>query len=154
LQLAMSYEFGAKDGEVKAKEWYGKLVKGYGQSRHAAKAAGSIKRLEGEGKPFDLQGPRLDNGQPFTPAAVGGRAVVVFYWGSWSTTLTEDEKKLKELATTYGPKGLEVVTVSLDDDPAAAAKAIQSAQLPGIHLHAKGGVDSPLAAAYGIHVPP
>jgi hypothetical protein len=155
LQLAMSYEFaGGKDGEAKAKEWYGYLTQKYPQHPHAAKAAGSIKRLDCEGKPFDLHGTILTTGQPFTPQQVAGKVVVVFYWATWSTTLSEDAKKVKDLVTAYGPKGLEVVTVCLDDDAKAAQQAVQSLQLPGTHLHMKGGADSPLATAYGIHVPP
>ena len=79
----------------------------------------------------------------------------MFYWASWSSTLGEDAKRLRELATTYGPKGLELVTVCLDDDPKAAAQSVAGLGLPGVHLHQPGGVDrSPLAAAYGIQVVP
>jgi thiol-disulfide isomerase/thioredoxin len=154
LRLAMAYEFD-KDGEAKAKEWYAHLAKTYQQHPHAAKAAGAIRRLESVGKPLDLQGPNLTNGQAFTPGQVAGKVVVVYYWASWSPTLAEDAKKLTELVKTYGPKGLVLVTVGLDDDPNQAKQALNQLQLPGTHLHLPGGVDrSPLAAAYGIHVPP
>ena len=155
LRLAMAFEFMGKDGEAKAKEWYGYLSAKLPQHHHAAKAAGAVKRLDSEGKPLDLAGPNLATGQPFTAGQVAGKAVVVFYWASWSSTLAEDVKKLKDLAATYGPKGLEVVTVCLDDDAKAAAQAVQATQMPGTHLHAKGGLDgSPLAAGYGVMVVP
>ncbi|HUR54917.1 MAG TPA: thioredoxin-like domain-containing protein [Gemmataceae bacterium] len=160
LRLAMSYEFvrkesEAKESEAKAKQWYEHLTKNYSQHPHAAKAAGAIKRLESEGKPLDLSGTSVTTGQPFAAHHVGGKVVVVYYWASWSTTLADDAKKLRELKTTYGPKGLEIVTVCLDDDVKQAQPAANSLQLPATHLHAPGGLDkSPLAAGYGIHVAP
>lgn len=159
LRLAISYEFAGKDAETKAKQWYEHLVKTYSATPtaagHVAKAQGSLRRLESEGKAFDLQGPVLGTNQPFASARITGKVIVVYYWASWVSTLEQDAKKLKELATTYGPKGLEIVTVCLDDDPQLGVKAIQAVQLPGTHLHQRGGVDaSPLATAYGIHLPP
>lgn len=155
LRLAMAYEFMGKDGEAKAKEWYSYLVQKHGQHHHAGKAAGAVKRLECEGKPLELQGTVLANGQQFTSGQVNGKTVVVFYWASWSSTLADDAKKLKDMVATYGPKGLEVVTVCLDDDPKIAAQSIAATQLPGTHLHMKGGLDSsPLATSYGILVVP
>jgi len=155
LRLAMAYEFAGKDGEPKAKEWYTTLTTKYPQHAHAAKAAGAVKRLDSEGKPLDVQGPLLATGQAYTTASAAGKAVVVFYWATWSSTLADDAKKLKDLAATYGPKGLEIVTVCLDDDAKAAAQAVQASGLPGTHLHAAGGLDrSPLAAGYGVLVVP
>lgn len=155
LRLAMAYEFTGKEGEPKAKTWCEHLIKNYPQHHHVAKAAGIIKRLECEGKPLELTGTNLATGQPFSVRQLGGKAVVVYYWASWSSTLADDAKKLKDLTATYGPKGLEVVTVCLDDDPKAAGQAIQAAGLPGTHLHARGGLDgSPLATGYGILVVP
>jgi hypothetical protein len=155
LRLAMAHEFMGKDGEAKAKEWYTHLSQKYPQHRHAAKAAGAVKRLECEGKPLELTGTNLANGQQFSAGQLSGKAVVVFYWASWSTTLQDDSKKLKDLAATYGPKGLEIVTVCLDEEPQTASQSIQAVQLPGTHLHAKGGLDgSPLSTGYGIMVVP
>lgn len=160
LRLAMSYEFVRKEGETKtaeekAKQWYDHLTKTYAQHPHAAKAAGAIKRLDSEGKPLDLSGTSVTTGQPFAAAHLAGKVVVVYYWASWSTALPDDIKKLRDLKTTYGPKGLEIVTVCLDDDAKQAQQAANALQLPATHLHAPGGLDrSPLAAGYGIHVAP
>jgi hypothetical protein len=155
LRLALAFEALGKDGDAKAKEWYGYLAKTYAQHPHAAKAAGSVKRLESEGKPLELQGPNVANGQPFNAAQAAGKVLVVYYWASWYPGLGEDAKKLKELTAAYGSKGLEVVTVCLDDDAKAAQQAVAGLQMPGTHLHQPGGVDrSPLAVGYGIPAPP
>ena len=155
MRLVMSYEFLGKDGEAKAKTWCEHLIKNYGMHQQVAKAAGIVKRLDCEGKPLELVGVNMATGMPFNAAQLAGKPIVVFYWASWSQTLAEDAKKLKDLATTFGPKGLEIVCVALDDDSAVAGQSIQKAALPGTHLHAKGGLDtSPLATSYGILVAP
>lgn len=154
LRLGMANEFLGKDGEPKAKEWYTVLTTTYKSHPHAAKAAGAVRRLESEGKALELSGNTLA-GQPFNVSSLGGKAVAVYYWASWSTTLADDARKLRDLEKTFGPKGLAVVTVCLDDDAKAAAQAVQAAQLPGVVLHAPGGLDrSPLAAGYGVMVVP
>jgi len=154
LRLGMAHEFLGKDGEPKAKEWYTTLTTTYKTHPHAAKAAGAVRRLESEGKALELSGTTIQ-GQPFSVGSLGGKAVAVYYWASWSTTLADDARKLRDLEKTFGPKGLAVVSVCLDDDAKSAAQAVQSAQLPGVVLHAPGGLDrSPLAASYGVMVVP
>jgi thiol-disulfide isomerase/thioredoxin len=154
LRLAMALEY-AKDGEAKAKEWYARLAKDYAQSPQSAKGAGAVKRLESVGKPLDLAGTNLVTGQPFSAASLKDKAVVVYYWASWSQSLPDDVKKLTSLVKEYGAKGLELVTVNLDHDARAAADAIAAHKIPGTHLFAPGGLDgSPLASSYGILVVP
>jgi hypothetical protein len=154
LRLGMANEFLGKDGEAKAKEWYTVLTTTYKTHPHAAKAAGAVRRLESEGKALEITGTTLA-GQPFSTGSLTGKAVAVYYWASWSTTLADDARKLRDLEKAFAGKGLEIVTVCLDDDAKAGAAAVQSANLPGTHLHATGGLDrSPLAAGYGIMVVP
>lgn len=154
LRLGMAFEY-LKDGESKAKEWYGKLARQFPRHPHAAKAAGAIKRLECEGKPLELVGPNLANGQMFNAAGLQGRVVVVYYCASWSRSLADDAKKLIALEKEYGPKGLVIVTVCLDTDARTAAQTVTAHKIPGTHLHSPGGLDaSPLASSYGIMVVP
>jgi thiol-disulfide isomerase/thioredoxin len=162
LRLAMAWELSggrdaaeAKKNEAAARQWYEHLVKTFPGHAHAVKASGALKRLDCEGKPLDLSGPVLDNpGQQFA-AAQRDKVVVVYYWASWSGSVGDDAKKLQALVKEYGPKGLVVVTVSLDNDAKSAADAVARTGLPGTHLYAPGGLDgSPLGAAYGILAPP
>lgn len=154
LRLAMAFEY-VKDGEPKARVWYEKLAKDYARSPHAAKGAGAVKRMESEGKPLELAGPNLANGQQFNAATLQNKVVVVYYCASWSQSLPDDAKKLEALAKTFGPKGLEVVTVCLDHDARTAADALAKNKITGTHLFAPGGLDaSPLASGYGILVVP
>ncbi len=156
LRLGMAFEFmNTKEGDAKAKEWYEQLGKNYAGHPHAVKAIGAVKRLEAEGKPLEIAGTNLTTGQPFNVGALKGKVVVVYYCANWSSTLGDDAKKLKALVKEYGPKGLELVTICLDNDAKAATQTVAAHELPGTVLHAPGGLDgSPLAAQYGIIVVP
>ena len=154
-RLAMAYEHsGAKDAETKARGTYETLARDYASTPQGAKGTGALKRLDSEGKPLELTGQVLGTNQTFN-AAQPGKIVVVYYWASWSQSLTDDAKKLQALVKDYEKKGLAVVTVCLDQDAKQAEEAAKTAGLPGTHLFAEGGLDrSPLAATYGILAPP
>ncbi len=155
MQLAVAAEFGAKDPEATAKGWYEKLMKDYAGHPHAAKAAGAIRRLGCEGKPFELSGETLD-GRPFSEKQLAGKPAVVLYWASWGSQSVDELKALAKLEKDLGGK-VQVLTISLDDDggKADAAAAVKAAGVGGYHLHAGGGLDrSPLATAYGVHMIP
>lgn len=154
-RLAMAHEHsGAKDGEAKARVAFETLVKSHANTPQGLKAAGALKRYDAEGKPLELVGTVLGGTQQFN-AAQPGKVVVLYYWASWSQSLPDDAKKLQSLLKEYEPKGLTVVTVSVDHDPKLATEAAKKVGLPGTHLFADGGLDgSALAAAYGILAPP
>ena len=155
LRLAMAYEFTGKDGDGAAKTWYENLVKGFPNHPHKDRAAGAIRRLTSEGQPFQLTGAKLDGTGVFNWASVAGKSVVVYYWASWGRDAAAELKMLAELAKTYGPKGLEIVTVSLDQEGAKAQAALAAVPVPGHHLFAPGGLEgSPLGTAYGIQMVP
>lgn len=152
-RLAWAYEY-AKDGEEQAKRWYERLGREFSSHPYGVRAPGAVKRLTSEGQPFALAGQTLD-GKAFNAAQLTGKVTLVYYWASWGTGTAGELKQFAELAKALGPKGLEIVTVNLDDEPAKAVTMLNAAQLPGTHLYAAGGLDkSPLAAAYGIQMIP
>ena len=106
-----------------------------------------------EGKPFQLAGNTLD-GKTFDVSQLRGKVAVVYYWASWNQQSVGDFARLKLLLGTYGPKGVELVCVNLDNSPPEATSAQDRAGAPGVQLFAPGGLDSPLAAQYGIMVLP
>jgi hypothetical protein len=154
LRLAMAFEY-QKDGDTKAKEWYAKLNQNYAKHPNAAKALGSIKRMESEGKAFELVGPVLENGQVFNIKSMEGNVVLVYYCANWSGTLAANAKQIQALSKQYDAKGLRIVTVCLDTEAKSAVTAVQANAIPGAHLFMPGGLDaSPLASNYGIQVLP
>ena len=155
LRLAVAYEFAGKDGEARAKQWYETLARSFANHPYAAKAQGAVKRLTCDGQPFELTGTELGSGGQFSMAQVHGKPTIVYYWANWGRDVSAELKQLVDLQKAFGEKGLQIVTVNLDDEPAPAVQALNAAQLRGIHLHMPGGLDrSPLAVAYGIQMVP
>jgi hypothetical protein len=151
LQLGMDNEVMAKEGE--ARKWYTQLAKDYGDKPQGAKAKGALRRLEAEGKPLELSGPEL-GGSAFDMAKVKGKVVAVYHWTSWSQTSVGDFAKLKLLLDSYGPKGFELVCVSLDSTTEEADAFVKRTSAPGTHLAMAGGMESKLATDYGVMIVP
>ena len=144
LQLGMVSEFLSK--ETDAKNWYALLVKNYADHPLAAKARGAARRLDLEGKSLELAGPVLGSEAPFDVARLRGKVVAVYYWASWNGQCVGDFAKMKSLLNAYAPKGLELVTVNLDNSSGEAVKYLQANPTPGTHLFQQpGGLDSPRA---------
>jgi hypothetical protein len=150
-QLGMVSELMGK--ETEAKNWYLKLAKDFSDKPAAAKAQGAIRRLDSEGKPFELSAPTLEGGT-FDISQMKGKMVAVYYWASWNGQCIGDFAKLKLLLDTYGKQGLELVCVSLDASKEDAATFLKRSQVPGTQLYKEGGMDSAIAAQYGIWVLP
>jgi hypothetical protein len=151
LQLGMISEFVNK--ETEAKNYYGVLVQNYGQSQLAAKAQGALRRLNADGKDFEMSGPALGNGQPINVAQLRGKVVVVYYWATWTQQAAADFFKLKSLLAANSSK-VDLVCINLDATAAEAQNFIAQSQAPGHHLYQTGGLESPLAVQYGVMVLP
>jgi thiol-disulfide isomerase/thioredoxin len=153
MQLGMVNEFVNK--ETEAKNWYELLARNYPKSPLAAKAAGALKRLTSDGKVLELTAPQVSTGAPFDIAQHRGKVVVIYYWASWNQQCAADFLKLKALTNSYGSKGLEVVTVNLDNAAQEAVSYLQQTPAPGTHLYLQpGGLDGALATHYGVMVLP
>ncbi|MCI0459492.1 MAG: redoxin domain-containing protein [Gemmataceae bacterium] len=151
IQLAMGSEVAGKEDE--AKRWYQQIVTNFAGHALAPKARGSVRRLELTGKPLELSGPTL-GGQPFDIAKLRGKVVVVYYWASYCRDIASEIATLRKLLSAQGSKGLELVTVNLDERAEDAQKCLQSNALTAPHLFQASenaaGMGSPLATQYGI----
>src|SRR5262249_10766235 len=152
LQLGMVSEFMGKEPE--AKNWYAKLAKEYASSPLAKTADGCLRRLELQGKPIELAGPKLGSQIAFDVNQMSGRIVIVYYWASWNGQCASDFAKLKALLLQYKSKGLELVGVNLDNNQADAVNFLQNNSLDAVQLCQPGARDTPLARQYGILVLP
>jgi len=152
LQLGMVSEFVGK--EIEAKKWYQQLVTNFSNAKALAdKAAGALRRLDLEGKTFELEGSTLE-GAPFNISSVRGKVVIVYYWASWIQQTIGDFARLKDLHSRYQSQGVELVCINLDNSPPEAKDAQSKVSAPGVQLFAPGGLESSLATQYGIMVLP
>ncbi|MGL6074425.1 MAG: hypothetical protein ACRC8S_09725 [Fimbriiglobus sp.] len=156
MRLAVNHEYSGRDGEASAKTWYDKLARAYPGHPNADKATGALRRIQSEGQVFQLPPAVTLEGKNFDTASLAGKPTYVLYWDNWDRDpiaeqrLVSDLKTIQEVAKLFGDK-VNIVTISVNDDPNRAAQALKAAGLVGIHLHSPGGlVKSPLAVAYGI----
>jgi thiol-disulfide isomerase/thioredoxin len=54
--------------------------------------------------------------QPLSLAALRGKVVLVDFWATWCGPCRDEVPKLVELQRTYGPRGVQLVGLSMDDD--------------------------------------
>ena len=66
-----------------------------------------------------------DNGRTVSMANFGGKLLVLNFWASWCQPCVEETPSLSAFATQYANKGVVVLAVSVDKDPAAYQKFIQ-----------------------------
>ena len=55
------------------------------------------------------------NGNPVRLSAFRGKAVVLNFWASWCAPCRRETPWLIELQREYGPRGLQVISISMDD---------------------------------------
>jgi peroxiredoxin len=153
-QLAMGSEYGGKDKQDEAKKYWSLLATNFPEHPLAPRARGAAKRLELNGQKLELSGPTLQGGQ-IDIAKMSSKVVVVYYWSTTAkSTCVGELAQMKQLLTTYGSKGLEIVTVNLDDKATDAQAFLTASQItfPTLFLATElaKGLDSPLALQYGI----
>lgn len=92
-------------------------------------------------------------GRPFLLSALKGQVVLVDFWASWCMPCRLANPSLVRLHKAYAPKGLQLVSISVDEDRQAWAKAVKADKLTWTQL-----VDdrnrSSAAAVYGVQYIP
>ncbi len=156
-QIAIGCEFGGKNEE--AKRWYSKLADDFPEHHFAPRARGSVARLSLVGNPLKLVGPDLATKQAFDVASIKNKVVIVHYWSSVTGSHVGDFAQLKRIVEQNAAKGVELVSICLDDTEAQAKEAVNATKAVGTHLfqapsNNAGGLNSPLAIQYGIHILP
>lgn len=151
LQLAMAEEFAGNDDD--AVTWYDRIAEQFSDTDVAAKAAGAKRRIESVGQPLQLSGTDQD-GDLIDVESYRGKVVLVHYWATYYPNCMPGLSVLKDMQAKYGQDNLALVGVNVDSDRAKFQAYLEENPLPWPQLHAPGGLDSPLAQAYGVLVLP
>jgi thiol-disulfide isomerase/thioredoxin len=147
LQIALAAEFTGDPQE--AGKWYGQAASSFASTTSGKKAAGALRRLSLQGKPFAVSGPTLDE-RSFNSNAYRGGPVIYHCWASWCDSCKADMRALKELQAKYAKHKLRVVGLNLDNDRKLADAFVKQNPLPWINVFDPGGLESNLAIGYGI----
>ncbi|MBC7385732.1 MAG: TlpA family protein disulfide reductase [Cryobacterium sp.] len=109
-------------------------------------AGGAIVRKVGEVLP-DLELKSLD-GKSVRLSELKAKVIVLNFWATWCPPCVKEMPALEKLSETYGPKGLAVVGVSLDENPAEVLNAFLKKN--GIHFPSYVDPDGKLADRFSV----
>ena len=88
-------------------------------------------------------------GQPHTLKQYQGQVLVLHFWAHWCPYYRSEIPELMQLYRERGSKGVQVLTVSTDQEPAKLRQFVKQSALP-YPIVADAEADSPLADQYGI----
>jgi thiol-disulfide isomerase/thioredoxin len=113
----------------------------------------SQKRLNLVGQPLNVTGRMLD-GQPFDPASLSGKVVLIDFWATWCGPCLAEIPNIKKYYDLYKDKGFEVIGYNLDEKPADVEQFFATQKLPWAtimsHDLERIGFSSPLAVHCGV----
>ncbi|MFN0196337.1 MAG: redoxin domain-containing protein [Planctomycetaceae bacterium] len=147
LQLAVAHEFSGKLDE--AVTWYNRLQTDHPDSAPGKRAAGAVRRINLKGQPFELSGSTL-KGEKLSSTQFQGAMLLVIYWATWCQPCTEDLPQLQALYEKHRSQGFEILGINLDTEPELIAPYLKEHRVNWAQLFEPGGLESPLAAQYGV----
>ncbi len=69
------------------------------------------------------------NGQPLTLAQFRGKVVLLNFWATWCAPCQVEMPVFANWQSQYGAEGLQVIGISMDDDPTVARRAVARLKL-------------------------
>jgi hypothetical protein len=138
-----------------ASRCYRFLVENFPSDPAARKAAGALWRLGANHEPIQLQLPLLytagsSSRDTFNLDELRGTVTIIYFWTSTSAQTEEDFQLLKQLTDRCAGRGLEVVSVNMDPDPAQGRAFLSGRLTAGVHCYQAGGLEGPVAERYGL----
>lgn len=93
-------------------------------------------------------------GHPIALSSVKGKIKILDFWASWCGPCRMNNPALRSIYADFHPKGLEIISVSLDTSKKNWEDAIAKDQLPWIHLSSLKGWKCPAVQLYNVTAVP
>ena len=138
--------------EDEQKEWFAAFSDEAKQSYYGKIVEAELYPAASEGKPAPAFTVHDADGNALTLAQLiaGKKYVLIDFWASWCGPCRKEIPNLKAAYETFAPRGLEIISISTDRDPAAWQKALDEEQLPWLNFRD----DSGIADAYSVQAIP
>ena len=138
--------------EDEQKEWFAAFSDEAKQSYYGKIVEAELYPAASEGKPAPAFTVHDADGNALTLAQLiaGKKYVLIDFWASWCGPCRKEIPNLKAAYETFAPRGLEIISISTDRDPAAWQKALDEEQLPWLNFRD----DSGIANAYSVQAIP
>jgi peroxiredoxin len=94
------------------------------------------------------------NGNPVNLSELKGKVVLLDFWASWCGPCRRNSPHLVRLYKKYHEKGLEILGVSLDQDPASWKDAIHHDKMNWIQVNDDKGWNAPSTITYQVNAIP
>jgi peroxiredoxin len=90
------------------------------------------------------------DGKEFSLSSLKGKIVIIDFWASWCSPCRGENPNVVKMYNKYHPKGLEILSVSLDEKKDAWLEAIEKDGLTWNHVSDLKGWSSSAAKLYGV----
>jgi thiol-disulfide isomerase/thioredoxin len=117
----------------------------------AHQARAELDRFDSAGHLFDMKFSDALTGKSFDIDQVRGHVVLIDFWATWCEPCMAKIPLLREIQRKYGPKGLVVVGVSLDDSKEKMIEVARRENMTWPELFDGKGWSSPFSSSHGIY---
>lgn len=90
---------------------------------------GPVKRVQAGDPALKLSLPRHPGGEPWTLASSRGRVVLLDVWATWCDPCRDALPLYQDMATEFGSRGLDVLTINIDADARGITPFLQEAKV-------------------------
>jgi thiol-disulfide isomerase/thioredoxin len=138
---------------------YKRIIADYPDGRGTKYIYGKVKQIEGLNKPFELSFTDAISGAKTDVKDLKGKVVVIDYWATWCGPCVAELPKMKEIYAKYHDKGVEFISVSLDQPEdkgglTALKDFVAKNNMPWHHYYQGNFWDSEFSKSWGINAIP
>lgn len=137
--------------DVRQRVWE-RMAETYPEGHWGTFAAGQLRRLEAVGEPFELSFEAVRSGERVSVEQLEGQVVVVDFWSTSCLPCIEELPRLKELYAAYRPRGVEFLSVSLDERGArdTVLRFLDEHNIPWPIYYQGNGYESHFSRSWGV----